>query len=200
METQDIQNQINELNTKMDLILERVNQQCQRSSAMEDLVADLSIVGKDAYDSTVEELENQQIEIDPEELRILGVKLLRNVKNISAMVSMFESMMDLAEDAGPIINENIIDLSKKLNEFDQKGYFEFFRELGNIIDRVITHTGTEQLKQMGDNILLVLDTINQENIPEYSLWKTMGELRKPEMKKTMGLLITLLKKLNNKNK
>ncbi len=45
--------QIEELNLKVDTILEYVNQQRLKSQAVDDLVADVSIIGKDAYDSTV---------------------------------------------------------------------------------------------------------------------------------------------------
>jgi uncharacterized protein YjgD (DUF1641 family) len=35
-----------------------------------------------------------------------------------------------------------------------------------------------------------------DNIPEYSVWKVMKELRSPEMKKGIGFLITFLKNLS----
>jgi uncharacterized protein YjgD (DUF1641 family) len=35
-----------------------------------------------------------------------------------------------------------------------------------------------------------------ENIPEYSMWKALKELRTPEMKKGIGFLMTFLKNLS----
>jgi len=49
--------QIAELNQKVDMILEYVNQQRLKSDAIDDLIGDASIIGKDVYDSTVKALE-----------------------------------------------------------------------------------------------------------------------------------------------
>ncbi len=50
-----------ELNQKVDLILEYVTQQRQKSEAVDDLIADASIIGKDVYDSTVKALDDQNV-------------------------------------------------------------------------------------------------------------------------------------------
>ncbi|NOR87128.1 MAG: hypothetical protein GQ527_05915, partial [Bacteroidales bacterium] len=63
----DIDNnkQIAELNKKVDVLLEYVNQQRLNTQAIQDLINDASIIGKDVYDSTVEELDKRQIELHP---------------------------------------------------------------------------------------------------------------------------------------
>ena len=65
MEDKNIQMQIDALDKKLDLILGYVHQQKLQANMVEDLVGDLSIIGKDAYDSTVMELDKRQVEIDP---------------------------------------------------------------------------------------------------------------------------------------
>src|SRR5210317_1319022 len=142
----NIQTQIDTLNDKVDLILEYVNQQRLKSQAVDDLIADVSIIGKDMYDSAVTELDNRSIEIDPEDVKMIALKLVRNVRNINSVLDTFESTADFLKDASPIMNEMIIDMIKKLHEFDQKGYFEFFAEAGNILDNVVTHFSKEDVK------------------------------------------------------
>lgn len=222
MADKDIQQQINELNQKVDLILEYVNQQRLKADVVEDLVSDLSIIGKDVYDSTVAELENRSIEIDPDELRDLGVGLVRNIKTFNSALKLFESMNDLVKDAAPIANELIIDFTQKLHEFDQKGYFEFFTEAGNIIDNIVSHYSKEDVKSLADNIVVIMETVKGmtqpemlksidnavkvygsmevDNIPEYSMFGALREMRKPEMKKALGFMITFLKNISNTNK
>jgi len=56
MKEKNIQLQIDALDKKLDLILGYVHQQKLDTTVVEDLVSDLSIIGKDVYDSTVEEL------------------------------------------------------------------------------------------------------------------------------------------------
>jgi len=214
----DIQEQIYQLNKKMDVVLDIVSQQQQKTESVEDLLSDLQIVGKDMYDTAVVELENQQVEIDIDEIKTLGIKLLHNVENIGTVLSMFESTVDLAKDAGPIVRESIIDLTKKLHEFEQKGYFEFFAEAGKIIDNIVTSFSKEDVAQLADNVVTILNTVKDltqpemmhtvgnalkaynsmemETVPEYSIFKLMREINKPEMKKAMGFMVTFMKNIS----
>jgi hypothetical protein len=111
----NIQTQIDALNDKVDLILEYVNQQRLKSESVDDLIADVSIIGKDIYDSAVTELENRSVEVDPEDVKMIALKLMRNIKNINGVLDTFESTADFLKDASPIMNEMIIDTIKKLN-------------------------------------------------------------------------------------
>lgn len=215
-----IQIQINELHQKMDILLEYVNKQRLNSEVIEDLIADASIIGKDVYDSTVEELDNREVEINPAELTELGISFLRNIKNFNSMIGTFESMMDLTKDITPIANEMIIDFQKKLGEFEDKGYFEFFGAAAKILDNIVTHFSKEDVKMLADNIVTILETvkgitqpemlksvdnalkvyasIQTDNIPEYSVWKLMREMNKPEMKRALGFAVTFMKNLSAK--
>ncbi len=217
MEEKALQTQISELNQKVDLLLEYVNQQRLKTNQLEDLVADVSIVGKDIYDTTVEELDNRMVNLDIDQVKGLVLRILRNVENMNKFLELFESMNDLMKDAGPIFNEVIIDFTKKMNEFDQKGYFEFFAEAGNIFDNIITHYKPEDVKELSENIVTILETVRSatqpemmsalnnglkvfssletENIPEYSIIKVMREMNKPEMKRALGFFVTFMKNM-----
>ncbi len=215
-----IQIQIDDLHRKMDVLLEYVNKQRLNSEVVEDLIADVSIIGKDVYDSTVEELENREVEINPEELTELGISFLRNIKNFNMMIGTFESMVDLSKEVGPIANEMIIDFQKKLGEFEDKGYFDFFSEMTKIADNIVTHFSKEDVKMLADNIVPILETVKgitqpqmmssitnaikvygsleMDNIPEYSVWKLMREMNSPETKRAIGFMMTFLKNLSTK--
>ena len=125
---------------------------------------------------------------------------------------------DLVSDAGPIVNEVIIDTTRKLQEFEQKGYFEFMKEVGQIIDNVVTYYEVEDVRALADNVVAIMDTfknltqpdmlksvdnavkvfanLEMENIPEYSVLKVMREMNKPEMKKALGFFVTFMKNMS----
>ncbi|MEN8229647.1 MAG: DUF1641 domain-containing protein, partial [Bacteroidota bacterium] len=210
--------QIAELNQKVDTILEYVNQQRLKSQAIDDLIGDASIIGKDVYDSTVKALDDHEVILDPDELRELGIRVAQNVGNFNVMLDTLGSAMDLMRDVGPIANEAIIDTTKKLHEFEQKGYFDFLKEFGHIIDNIVTHYGVEDMRMLADNVVAILDTVKNltqpdmlksvdnavkvfaslemENIPEYSIFKVMREMNKPEMKKALGFFITFMQNMS----
>lgn len=213
--------QIAELNQKVDTILDYINQQRLKSQAVDDLVADASIIGKDVYDSTVKALDDHEVVLDPDELRELGIRLAQNVGNFNSILDTLGSAMDLMKDVGPIANEVIIDTTKQLHEFEQKGYFEFLREFGQVIDNIVTHYSKEDVRMLADNVVTILDTMKNltqpemlksidtavkvfsnmetEDIPEYSIFRVIREINKPEMKKAWGFLLTFLKNMSRNN-
>ncbi len=210
--------QIAELNQKVDTILEYVNQQRLKSQAIDDLMADASIIGKDVYDSTVKALDEHEVVLDPDQLRELGIRVAQNIGNFSTLLDTMSSAMDLLKDVGPIANEVIIDTTKQLHEFEQKGYFDFLKEFGAVIDNIVTHYGINDVRMLADNVVTILDTVKNltqpemlksmdtavkvfanmetDNVPEYSIFRVMREINKPEMKKAWGFLFTFLKNMS----
>jgi uncharacterized protein YjgD (DUF1641 family) len=47
-----------------------------------------------------------------------------------------------------------------------------------------------------DNAVKVFASLEMENVPEYSIFKVMRELNKPEMKKSIGFVILFLKNMS----
>ena len=210
--------QLIEINQKLDLLLENVNQQRLKSEMIEDLISDFSIIGKDAFDSAIEALDHQGVELDGEALQIFFFKLLKNANNFSMVLNMFESVVDLMKDMGPIAKEVGDDVIGKFHEYDQKGYFEFFAEAFKILDNIVSHYSVEDVRMLADNIVTIMDTLkgltqpdmmkamnnalniyknlDPTNVPEYSVWKVMRELNTPEMKRGFGFVINFMKNLS----
>jgi uncharacterized protein YjgD (DUF1641 family) len=220
MSENNIQIQVNEVNEKLDLLLNYVNEQRLKSQAIEDLLKDVSIIGKDIFNDTVVTLEEQQVSINPDEIKLLAIKFFKNIDNFHKVMSLFESASDFVKDAEPIFNEVMIDAVKSLHKYEQKGYFQFFSELMNVVDNIVKHFTKEDIKNLSENVVPILETvknitqpemmkafsngintyknINLENIPSMSIWKLVRELNTPEMKKGLGFMVTFLKKINEK--
>ncbi len=219
MEEKNIQAQIDALDKKMDRILDYVNRQRQNSLVVEDLISDLSIIGKDAFDSTVDELDKRQVEIDPSELTDLAITMLRNVGNFRMIMNTFEMAVDLGKELGPIANEAIIDFTKQMAEFEKKGYFEFAKEIMPIMDNIVAGFTPEDMHDLADNIVLILtalkditqpkmlkaldnavnlySSVDSSDVPSYSVWRLLREMNSPEMKKAIGFAVTFLKNMSS---
>lgn len=221
MAEKDLQKQIDEINVKLDAILECATAQKLRSERLDDLVDDVNIIAKDAFRSTVEELEKQGVELNWDDLRFLSMKLLKNVGKFTYVLDTFESLYDLIQDMGPVAREVMIDMIRKMHAFEQKGYFEFLGEMMRVMDNLVTHYSGEDVRLLSDNIVTIMDTVKNmtqpemlqamnnavnvfqklevENIPEYTLWKAIKEMRSPEMRKGLGFMITFMKNLSKEN-
>lgn len=217
MAKDNIQEQINEINRKLDIVLEEVLAQRETRLSIEDLTNDLTIVGSDVFKSTVTELDNAGVEIDGEAVKQLMLKLVRNVDTLNEMFEMMESVNDLAKDVSPILHQMGLDGIHMMNEFEQKGYFEFMRETINIFDNVVTHFSAEDVRLLADNVVTILETVKNltqpdmlkainsglivyksieiENVEEYSMWKAIRAMNSKEMKRGIGFMITFLQNI-----
>ncbi len=217
MTDKEIQTKFDDINKKLDMVLEEVIAQKQSRQTVEDLVTDVSLIGTDMFKAAVVELDNAGVEVDGEALKQLGFKFIRNINTFNELFGMLESANDLIKDVTPIIQQVGLDSINKMNELEQKGYFEFIAELGRMVENVVTHFSAEDVKMLSENIVPMLEivksltqpemlkafnnglnvykSLDTENVPEYSLWKIMKEINTPEMKKGMGFMITFLKNI-----
>jgi uncharacterized protein YjgD (DUF1641 family) len=186
MDETKIQNQIEELNRKLDIVLEEIELQRRHRREMDDLKDDLMRVGTDLYKTAVEELDEISDSFSSADLLHLGKKLLRNVNTINKAVEQLESIKDFFEDFAPISRDGIIDLMNKLDEYDRKGYFDFMRETRKILDNVVTSFSPEDVRALADNIVMILSTIKN--------------LTQPEMLNTLNNVVNVYKNLNIKVK
>lgn len=219
MEEQHLQNQIDTINRKLDTILEEIEHLRQRRREMDDLKEDLIRVGKDFYQTAVEELDDVHDYLSTGDILYLGKKVLRNVRTITQTFEQLESLRDFLQDATPLARESFIDFMNKLDEFDRKGYFTFAKELGNITDRIVTSFSADDIKNLGENIVTIINTVKNLTQPDMlqaannalavyqkmnievqedvSLLKLLKELNTPEARRGMVYAINFLKNLAN---
>ena len=152
MTEKDIQEQISELNRKMDLVLESVEQQKRNREEFDDLVADLGIVAKDAFKNTVVLLDKSQIDIDHSDIPMLLIKILQNMGTFHEMLDMLESARDFMKDISPVLHQVGLDAVNKMNEFDQKGYFVYATEMMKLMDKFIQAFTVEDIRQLQENL------------------------------------------------
>ncbi|NSW94087.1 MAG: DUF1641 domain-containing protein [Bacteroidales bacterium] len=213
-----IQEQINEINRKLDLLIDEAAVQRQSRESLDDLMADLSIISKDAFKNMVVQLDDAGIELDTEALRCLLLKFIRNIRSMGMMLETIESLTDLAKDLTPVIKQIGLDGVQKFNELDQKGYFEVLNQLGKTIDAILSKYGRENLEKISDNLIPVVDTlvnfadpkllnkvniavnalkeIDPEKIEGYSVWRLIRQMNKPEVKKSIGFMMEFLKRIS----
>ena len=186
MEEVITQNQIDEINKKLSIILEEIELQKKHRRMMEDLKDDMYRVGKDLYETAIIELEEVHDHINTGDILHLGKKLLRNVNNLNRAFDQMESTRDFLRDVSPLVRESILDLMKKLDEFDRKGYFQFAKELQKAADNVVTSFTTEDVKNLGDNIVTILNTVKN-----LTLALGLSLLEKKELYESAGFLFDI---------
>ena len=148
----DVQPRIDAIDRKLDLIIEELSHQKRHRLEMQDLKDDLTIVGKDLYQTAVVELEEMSEHVKPGDLVYLVKKLLRNANNLANAFDQLESMRDLLMDLNPISKEIYRDALVKLDSLEKKGYFELAKHSGHIMDDAVETLIEEDLEQLRTNV------------------------------------------------
>jgi len=217
-----IQEQIRDINRKLDLILDETSFQRQNREAVNDLVDDVAVIGKDAFKQMVNQLDDAGIELDSEALRCLLLRLIRNIRSLGMVMETLESFTDLTKDVTPIIKQVGIDGVQKFHELEQKGYFEILNQLGKTFDQILSKYSIEDIQRLSENLVPVIDTlitigdpeilkkinaaavalrdINTDEIEDYSVWRTMKQLNKPEVRKSLGFIMAFINNVSKTEK
>lgn len=217
-----IQQQVDELNRKVDLMLEIMSRQSQQSEAMQDLVEDLSIVGKDAFQTAVDELAIQNIRVDGEDIKYLVFKFLRNIKTFGELMDTLESVMDFLHDVGPIVKDAGIAATNSLGKLESEGYIAYMKQLVNLAGEFKNSVTEEDIIRLKENlptigaairnvtqphvlaevqhITEVLATMRMDDKADNkSLFKLMREMNKPEVRKSLSFMLRMISEIS-KNK
>ena len=217
MADQNIELQLQSIDQKLNLIIEELAVVRRQREELNELKQDLTIIAKDLFSTAIDEFEDIAPFVQTGDFLHLLKKILQNTQNITMVMTKFESGLDFFADAKPVTKELFSTTLEKLDEFDQKGYFHFIKELLNVADRVVGHFPEEDVKLLGDNIITILETVKEltqpemlaainnavgiyknldpKDIPQYSIWRVMREINTPEIKRGIGFVITFLKKI-----
>jgi uncharacterized protein YjgD (DUF1641 family) len=164
---------LEEINRKLDALAAQIETlsneatvQRQRRDAWVELLEDVRPVTNQAFEMVVQQLDEVDEYVDLKDLGHLAKRMLRNTKNLELMLDQLESVMELVRDAAPIGRTAIFSLMEKMEEFDQKGYFEFAQEAFGIFDEIVDSFTKEDVRALGENIETILETVKEMTQPE----------------------------------
>ncbi|MDR9450216.1 MAG: hypothetical protein RI637_03260 [Acidimicrobiia bacterium] len=187
---------LEEINRKLDALADRIESiadeaavQRQRRDAWVELLEDVRPVTTQAFEMAVRQLDEVEEYVDLSDLGHLAKRLLRNTRNLETMLDQLEGMMELVHDATPIGRRAFISLMEKLEEFDRKGYFEFVQESFGVLDEIVDSFTKEDVRALGENIGLILQTVKEMTQPEIMglVRRTASTVREQELPENITL-------------
>ena len=212
-----------ELNEKLDRLTDQVaylTEQAQRAererAARAELMRDLTPIVNDAYRLTVEQLEEVEQYVSLDDLLRPIKRLARNGRNMEKILDQLESVMDLAETVVPLGDAAFGRAVNELTTLERKGYFTFAKGGWQILDNIVTSFGEEDVRQLGSNVVLILQTIKEMTQPEVmhfarnmvsaiesegpaavsiSYRSLLGQMRDPNVRRGLALTLRVLRNL-----
>jgi len=210
-----------ELHQKLDLLTAQVSYLTEHAQRAEragqeraELMHDAMPIVNDVFRISVEQLEEVQEYVDLADLLRLVKRLLRNGRNIEKMLDQLESVMDLVQTVGPLSDEAFGKAVDLLQTAEHKGYFRFAQGGARIVDNVMTSFTEDDVNRLGDNVVLMLNTVKDMTQPEIlgfvrtlmaqaevevakpvntSLPALLGQMRDPDVRRGLTLTMRVLK-------
>ena len=118
----------------------------------------------------------------------------------------------------PLSRDMMLRGMEKMDEMDRKGYFEFMRESGRIVDNIVTSFSPEDARLLADNIVTILETVKNLTQPdmlgaidnavvvyknldftveeEVSVFGLIRKMNSPEIKRGLAILVQFLHNLS----
>lgn len=128
------------------------------------------------------------------------------------------ALTELTKDLSPIASQGFETVTRVLTDAEARGYTGFARSSLGVVDRVVTSFSEEDIDALGDNIVLILETVKEMTQPEVmsllrstlqnvhdtpepaeppSTLSLLGQLREPEVRRGLARLVVFLRGLGN---
>ena len=213
-ELADLDRKLDLLTTQVQYLTEQARIASRRQEERTELVHDVIPIVNDAFRMTTEQLEEVQDYVDLSDLLRLLKRLLRNARNVEAMLDQLESLLDMGQTAGPLADSVFAKATDLLENAEQKGYFAFAKGGAQVLDNVVTHFGEEDLRLLGDNVVLMLNVLKDLTQPQIlgfmrsmisetevevsrpvdtSLRSLLRQMRDPDVRRGLALFMRLLR-------
>lgn len=190
MENSNAQESINELERKVDLILEFIHEQRRKQQVIEDLGIEFYRVVKETFKSAIEELDKREVQLDSEQVKKLFFTILQNIETFNSLFQALRVILDFAKDAYPIVKEMIIDFTYELDRLQKSGVLDSLKIIFN-------NLSNPEFLQKTANLTTALSKNNiGAQADHYSLFKILKEINTPEVKKGITFSLQLMKELS----
>ena len=194
----ELNQKIDALTVQMAYLTEETRLQQRRRQEMDELKNDLTPIMTEAFRLSVEQLDEVESYVQLEDVLRLAKRLARNTRNLERMLDQLESLAELGRDFSPLTQDAFLTLMTRLDEMERKGYFNFVRGGMGIMDNVVTSFTEEDVRQLGENVVLILQTVKEMTQPDIMqmMRSTASVIREEETADNVSML-SILRQLND---
>lgn len=168
--TERLEAKLDALTEQVAFIAEEVMAQRRRRESMEELTNDLMPLATRGLAAVSAELDDADISLD--DLRRLALRVAASADRLEGLLAQLESVQELVGIASPFATDAVAALTARFAEMEAKGYFAFVQQAGGIVDQIVTNYSEDDVAALGDNVVLILDTVKEMTQPDI-----MGLLR-----------------------
>ncbi|HUS93721.1 MAG TPA: DUF1641 domain-containing protein [Patescibacteria group bacterium] len=162
----ELNQKVDFLTTQIAFLTEEAQLQRRNRQDWDELKNDLTPVANEVYQLSVRQLDEIEGYVQLEDILRVTKRLVRNTRNLEEALDQLESFSDLARELGPLSDEIFMTIMTRLSEMEEKGYFSFVQGGMTIMDEIVSNFTEEDVRQLGENIVLILQTVKEMTQPE----------------------------------
>jgi uncharacterized protein YjgD (DUF1641 family) len=161
---ESVDDRLDRVDAKLDEIAAELRQQRLEREPWRELAGELAPIAGEATALAISYLGSNGY--DMSDVASLARAVLRDASVLEAWIEPLRSLAALADEVGPLATPAVTSLNDRLQQLDERGYFSFARQVAGVLDNVVTSFTDEDIKLLGDNIVLILQTVKQMTQPE----------------------------------
>lgn len=203
------------LSEQVGAIAEELRRQRESREQWSELVTDLTPVTKGVMDVATRELEDLSEEVSLEDAVRFLKTMARELPRLEALMAQLDSMSQLVTEVMPLVGPGMEKLTDVLQQLDEKGYFMFAQGGMEIADKVVTSFDHDDVVALGDNVVLILNTVKEMTQPEVmgmlkrtfvtvqeveeahveppSMFALIREMRDPQTRRGLSRVVSMLR-------
>jgi uncharacterized protein YjgD (DUF1641 family) len=203
------------LSEQVGAIAEELRRQRQSREQWSELVTDLTPVTKGVMDVATRELADLSEDVSLEDAVRFLKTTARELPRLEALMAQLESMSQLVSEVMPLVGPGVGKLTDVMQQLDDKGYFMFAQGGMEIADKVVTSFDHDDVVALGDNVVLILNTVKEMTQPEVmgmlkrtfvtvqeveeahveppSMFALIKEMRDPQTRRGLSRVVSMLR-------
>lgn len=161
-----LEHKLDALAEQLSFVAAEAHEARRRREARTELWDHVVPVAREALDDVDRRLEELSDDVSADDLVGLGTELVRNASNLEAALAQLRSLSELADQVAPLTEDVLAAATDRLSRLEERGYVEFARGAAGVADRVVGAFGADDLDALGDNVVLILQTVKEMTQPE----------------------------------
>jgi uncharacterized protein YjgD (DUF1641 family) len=218
--TPTIEDRLDQMALQLEVLTSEAMRQRAARERWSELTEVMTPIASQAMNTLAGELDDLDLSID--DVTRFARTLATTLPTLERLVSQLTPITELVEVITPMAKPVMASATDRLATLDERGYFDIGRSGLGIIDRVVTSFTDEDVEALGDNIVLILQTVREMTQPEVmqmlqrtfttvqdgehvepteppGAFALLKEMRQPEVRRGLSKALNMLRSLGEES-
>jgi uncharacterized protein YjgD (DUF1641 family) len=218
--TPTIEDRLDQMALQLEVLTSEAMRQRAARERWSELTEVMTPIASQAMNTLAGELDDLDLSID--DVTRFARTLATTLPTLERLVGQLAPITELVEVITPMAKPVMASATDRLATLDERGYFDIGRSGLGIIDRVVTSFTDEDVEALGDNIVLILQTVREMTQPEVmqmlqrtfttvqdgehvepteppGAFALLKEMRQPEVRRGLSKALNMLRSLGEES-